>query len=176
MKRFKDALEAELTAALPSFLKEPETYALSFFIEHDHHEGPLIQLSAVTESDYREVRRSEDDLEARWNYAFWPQEPIVEFPQAALAREARDRWLASVPIDFDGPDLDDSEFETFLVAKDRVFARFYDMAAELSLKLHDMGVVGPEVVIVIHDLEYGEREIEATRRGNPRATEECFSW
>lgn len=144
----------------------PEAYAVSVWIEEDHPDGPLLQLSYNTLAQVEEaVAAGHDRSECLWNYALWLQEDVQLIGHDT---PLRDEWLRESGT-YCPPEAtetaDEAEFERLMELKERTFAGLFRLVAEVVRRLHAEGRV--RVPVLVHDLDYSERAREATQVANP---------
>lgn len=131
-----------------------EIYAVGL-VPYTDTESPDLVLTVNDEATCRDAQaRASGPAEARWNYAFWKQEPLWEI----FAGEEGGAVMAAA---FPAPRR--SETKKF---RDLVKA-----AGEAIRALHADGtlarVFGRPIPIVIHDLEGRDEGIDCTRESNP---------
>ncbi|WP_395141135.1 hypothetical protein [Armatimonas sp.] len=150
----------------------PDIYALSFlystgFAEDIEGNDICIEaglsVSFNTLSHYQsQIEKASSAQEAKWNFAFWLQKPVIEMPQFLGGTvdpedwEIYQAWIAT-------QNVDDDEVSKTLV----------DCYAAIAKRLHDEGILTQtlcrNIPIIIHDLEYEELGDTATRWANPKA-------
>lgn len=152
--------------------KEPDIYAISFFVYSneaytygDYENVPTFEVSFNTETGCDGAgRRSEE----RWNYAFWPQDttPIIDIEHPDSVTKALFDWFREQGIEDPGEeeDYDDGPIG---------FRLLVELAGKVARRLRDEGLF-PGIPILIHDLEYTECTMNATRHANPNGEAEDF--
>lgn len=160
-----------------------DIYAISFFFYDNEYDPrqPQVHLSYNTLTEWKSSIRSEEDPdEAKWNFAWWPQDFKAIIPTFVRKGESlspdiegealRDEWLASE--DFEDP-RDDFDSPT-----PRVTQAFVDMCIRVARRLHDDGVIhgafGCIVPILIHTDEIWDDILEETISANPPGAADEF--
>lgn len=164
-----------------------DIYAISFFIydNEDDPRQPQVHLSYNTLSEWKKsCKRGRDRCEAKWNFAFWPQDFKAIIP--AYHRDGQKRgvdtdgdylrgaWLASEGF----PDPDDDHYGDRTPAMTLAFVA---ICVRVAQRLHEDGVIpgkfGRTIPILVHELEIYDAIIEQTREANPPgATDEWEEW
>lgn len=172
---FEQALTDELRDVLPRFIQGVSgVYAVSFYLETQHPDGPGLTLSFNTENT--NVPPGVTPLEWRWNYAYWLQDPLLYVPQSKEGLECKTRWLEHHGLSYSGPkdgclSGGQDDFESFLDRQDEAYEEFYEIVARSvhTLLSEDLlcKAVRRKIPIIIHDIEYSEQGLSATRRANP---------
>lgn len=156
-----------------------DIYAISFYVEHEDDDPYLGVLKVgynTTQHWKRAISDASDDAEAKWNYAFWPQDIHVAIGSSteygsddgrdADGIELRERWLETL-----GLNLDTDDEEEIDENDERLVQAFVDQCVSAAKRLHESGVIretfGRDVPILVHELEYYDRIAEQTRRANP---------
>jgi hypothetical protein len=157
-----------------------DVYALSFYLsgEDDDPRRMILEISFNTHAraDCCAPGPGKQDCassaqEAKWNYAFWLQEPIASIGQDDTPTASRrEHWIRDEGLAY----TDEEEDEDFAATVERgaeIERRFWQLATRVAKRLHETGVIarifGRPIPIVIHDLEYSAESIEATRSANP---------
>ena|SRR5688572_7944944 len=188
--KFEQALYADCLRALGELAAQmsanggiEQVYALSLYL--DDQDDPRCrygEFSANTEARYRQTSpdtapRGQDHVasspaEARWNYAFWLQNPAVRVPdpdnqklidlQLAVAR-ASDDW-------YDDEEEERGEDKVW-VKMDRIDDMFWGCFARCVRRAHDQGEIarhfGRSIPVIVHCLEFGEQQERHTSAANP---------
>ncbi|MGI9185447.1 MAG: hypothetical protein ACR2GZ_10900 [Solirubrobacteraceae bacterium] len=150
-----------------------DAYVVSLLVydEDDEPSRPTVMVSINTETVFREALASASSAEeARWNYAFWLQDPLgilfesLEDPDGALRR---DEWIREAR-------LQDSD-----QGPGGVTANFVVVLERTVALLHENGVVqsvfGRGIPVLFHELEYYEEIAEQNRRANPAGLADAFA-
>lgn len=178
-----EVLEDRVKAAMAGWDAEG-IYAASLYAEafRDNPCTPAVTLSYNTEAHAAAAEaQASSPEEARWNYAFWPQEPELYFGEARPWGEVDDspeiveRWVRESGFPFytyeemfDGPGADDE-------AADGVPAAFMLELAAVVRDLHASGFVrgkfGRDIPVLVHGLEYSEADAELNLWANGACAE-----
>ena len=145
--------------------QEDDIYAASLYVfdEEDDPCRPVVVLGYNTE---RQVQRSapeaSDELEARWNYAFWLQNEEMCLGLGDTAGDVRE-WITE-------QDLWDSE--------DEIAEKFVELLVAIVQDIHASGLLkdkfGREIPILIHELEYYEKIAQQNIEANGEALDRDF--
>ena len=177
-KEFFDASYQKLVDAINNIPAETaaDVYAFSFYLycEDDDTRQQMLEVSYNTEKNYKaSIDEAYDEMEARWNYAFWLQKEILALggPEDDLWQ----KWVKSTPFYYENDE--DKSKEKY----DGISDMFLEMVIELSQKIHaDGGLVqkfGKAIPVIMHGLEYCEYEFEWALRANPEGiVDEFLSW
>lgn len=152
--------------------QEPDIYAISFFVysNEDYTYGDFENISTFEVSFNTETgcdgagRRSE----ARWNYAYWPQDTVSIIDPAnpdSVTRALFD-WYREQGVEDPG---EDEDFEEGPIG----WRLLVELAGKVARRIRDEGLF-PGIPILIHDLEYTECTKAATRHANPNGEAEDF--
>lgn len=153
-----------------------DVYALSFWFynEDDDARYPIINVSFNTTTHFKEqVDFASSEAEAKWNYAYWLQDELLEI--GGSEDESLRRWLGSTPYYFSDEDDeaaadDDLLFDQLLVKGKHLEAVFIEGIKELILSLHNDGVIktsfGRKIPVILHELEYYDKPISWTKAVN----------
>ncbi len=152
----KEKLAALIKQAISEWEAE-DIYAISLYVydEEDDLCRPTVTLGYNTERQVAEsLEEASDELEARWNYAFWLQNQVFCWGVEESAEEVQN-WLSE-------QDLLDQEEE--------ITEAFVEMLVEIVREIHASGLLtdrfGKEIPILIHELEYYEEIAEQNIRAN----------
>jgi hypothetical protein len=147
-----------------------DVYAVSFFV-YDKNDDPTMPTLTVgyntIEQMHNESSRGFTTFgEAKWNYAFWLQNKEYLFGHDDITTNLVREWVAA---------------QDLTNVNNAITEAFIDMLIEVSLLLHNKGVIikvfGKEVPIIIHELEYYEAIASQNRKANPSgAIEEFLQW
>ena len=146
-------------------------YAISLFVydENDNPCKPTVTLGYNTETQVRkEISNTSDELEARWNYAFWLQNELLCFGIGETAKEIK-IWLKNNQLPYyEDDDNAWNDNETYDKVE-CITKQFVNELIEVVKEIHKSGFLtekfGKELPIIIHELEYydeiAEQNIEA---------------
>lgn len=166
---------------------EADIYAISFFVydDGDDPNKPTVTVGYNTENCVRDsIEDAFDEAEARWNYAFWPQNEEYSFGYDETA-ETIEAWRKENGYESDesapegGDDYDENGYYTG--KPPLVTEKFIEVLIETARRLHESGVIrkkfGKDIPILIHELEYYGAIAEQTRKANPDgAADEFIEW
>jgi hypothetical protein len=163
-----------------------DIYAISFFIYdwEDDARRPQVHLGYNTIREWQsKIARASGSAEAKWNFAFWPQDfkvvipdiPFedVEDPASSLEEASRDDWLQALGLYFRDEDEPegDAAFEEAIERWNWVTATFVALCVRVARRLHDTGVIaakfGKPIPIIVHELEYYDTIATQTKKANP---------
>jgi len=178
----KDAVSSAIKTLPPD--DRSDVYALSFFIydEEDDPRIPTLTLGYNTTAKWQSsVSEASSSAEAKWNYAFWLQNTVLQFghshtPSFPLVRE----WIESLSLSYTDQEEDD-DFERCLELGYRITSHFVEGAVAVASDLHSTSILqdtfGRPVPILVHSLEYHDQIANQNRRANPGGTaDEFIAW
>lgn len=163
-----------------------DSYVLSLRVQDDDddHRRPTVIVSVNTEAQVklalqRERPTASSAEEARWNFAFWLQTPLVVVggrwdprphgaciwdPAGADLIEAWFRHLGLWYPEFDASDQ-------VLANGQEMTRRFVDVCLSTARRLHESGVIvatfGRPVPVLVHELEYYDGIADQNLAANP---------
>lgn len=161
-----------------------DIYALSFFYyaEDDDARFPCIEVSYNTHTHYRkETANAAHETEAKWNYAFWLQEPIAKI--GGEADELLHNWFNISPYYFSAEEMeaaedDDELFDRIMEMGENFETEFIEQIISLTRKLFKEHVIekkfGTDIPVIIHELEYYDQPIGWTQKANKTGLIEEF--
>ena len=154
-------------------------YALSFFIDPEMQDGPVLCISYNTEENFAEMKTRTSYNEARWNFAFWLQEPSIQISSDSNKSysECLANWIDQYRISFSGAcddlysaESEGNDFDLFLEQKEKLKNDYFRLCSQVAAELHSGQSVerffGKKIPITIHDLEYSPESLSATKSGN----------
>lgn len=163
-----------------------DVYALSFYLwaEEDDPRRMILDISFNTNARVEfctpgpgKKYCASSAKEAKWNYAFWLQQPIASLGQDDLTASRRKSWMHGEGLLYTDEEAE-VDFEATIERGDMIERRFWQLATHVAQRLHEKGVIAQvfsrPVPIIIHDLEYSDESIEATRSANPAGLAEEF--
>lgn len=151
-----------------------EVNALSVWIYTEEDEPPqfVADLSYNTETQFaRMTDEAADANEARWNFAFWLQNPsmMIGSSEDETGRAARQQWLEETGFADELAAAEDEDRE--LEICDDIESAFCEVVAAACRQLHASGLItelfGRPIPIILHDLEYHEGTVDLTSAANP---------
>ncbi len=162
-------------------------YALSFWFynEDDEFHFPTIILSYNTKSNFQtNIENASDENEAKWNFAYWLQNDLVQiggeddkflkkwFKVSEYYYSEKENELA---------ENDDELFDKLCVKGKKFNNEFIELIIKMSSELHSNGIIkgvfGKSLPIIIHELEYYDKPVSWTKKGNPTGiANEFIDW
>lgn len=138
-------------------------YAISFYVSdnRDNPCEPTLTIGYNTEEDYiNACSRASNELEARWNYAFWRQNQELVFGNNETAQLVK-AWIIQQDLPCFTHDemfysdicdkIPDKEFE-------KITQAFIKVLIDIIQELHQSNFIkkkfGKEIPVIIHELEY----------------------
>lgn len=145
---------------------EKDIYAISFFVydDEDNPSKPTLTVGYNTLSFYNQcVKDVEDEIEAKWNYAIWPQNEEYSLgfeseTEAFIAQWVTEQNFNCMKKDKTLPNscLDDTGLE--------ITRAFVKELQEVVTELHESGFIankfGQPIPILIHELEYYDEIVD----------------
>jgi hypothetical protein len=155
-------------------------YALSFwfFKEDDELHFPTIIFGYNTESNFRtNIEKASGVNEAKWNFAYWLQNEIEQIggENDKLLQEwfKESEYYYSEEENESAKD-DDKLFDELCAKGEKFNNEFIELIIKISSELHSSGIVkdvfDKSVPIIIHELEYYDKHVDWTKKGNPNGT------
>lgn len=185
MNDFEHFAYSEICAALTRIESAitPDIYALSFhvFDFQDDPRHPMLQLGFNTEAHCRasspvQGRKpgwpvASDAREARWNFAFWPQNELVFVGEPdTQGGQLLEQYLRSNDLWFTDED-GEADFDRCCEIAVAITAEFVAIMVRIAQALHANGVIanrfGRVIPIIVHELEYYEQIAIQTNAANP---------
>lgn len=153
-----------------------DIYAVSLFVydENDNPSRPTVTLGYNTEQYLQDsIEDAENEREARWNYAYWPQNEELVFGIGRTRKYVKE-WLKENNF----PDISNKEIENMDFNKiDKFYfitQKFVDLLVSIVQELHSSGFIRnkfkKDIPILIHELEYYDTIAEQNLRANPADT------
>lgn len=142
-------------------IQENDIYAFSIFLQDidDDPLQPVIVFGYNTERQFERSLNETDELEARWNYAFWLQNSEFLFGENDTAWVV-EQWMKL----HDFIDLSDDEIDEV------VTPTYVKEIIEVVRDIHDEGIIkdkfGRELPILIHELEYYDEIAKQNQEAN----------
>jgi len=146
---------------------DDDIYAISFFVydKDDNPCEPTFTLGYNTERDYQKalVGGAFDELEARWNYAWWAINNFLVFGEGETADLVR-QWITDMGLpcltyeEVFGMGRDSNTEALLAKVHDRLPNELIKVLICVIKQLHSSGFIknkfGKEIPIIIHELEY----------------------
>jgi hypothetical protein len=163
-----------------------DVYALSFYIwgEEDDPRRMILEVSYNTTARYSCCTPGADRqaefvassiAEAKWNYAFWLQQPFAfigasDDPGGEAALSLREQWIVEQELSYTDEDEKD-DFERTMELGEQIENNFWALCSRVARKLHDGGIIattfGRPIPVIVHDLDFDDRSFDHTRQANP---------
>lgn len=158
----KSILEEEIKNSIREWDKN-DIYAVSLFVydDNDDPREPTVTLGYNTVENYKEeIENASDEQEAKWNYAFWPQNEEFAFGFDET-KEIVQKWI-----------------EENNYSEDEITDAFVQVLVDIVKELHASGFIkeqfGKEIPVLIHELEYYDRIAEQNIEANSYELVEDF--
>jgi len=134
-----------------------------------------LEMSHNTESQAQAAASLvKDPREARWNYAYWLQEPTAIFGRDSKQERrdiaVRDAWMRQTDLFYN--DEEEIEYPDMVEPKmERLPTAFHEVLTRVATRLHGDSVLdkrwGKPLPIIIHNGDFDEETLRLTRAGNP---------
>ncbi len=177
----------ETVAAKATHALAPDVYAVSFYVTCNEDDLRQIELHIshnTLENLESAIEDASDAAEAKWNFAFWSQEPDAVIAAECdevddeKGRELREQWLNDLGLNYTQEE-EDEDFDRVSELCEKIEAEFYAMAARVAKRQHDSAVItntfGAPIPIVVHELEYHEQIVAVTKAANPPGVADEFA-
>jgi hypothetical protein len=162
-----------------SEMDRDDAYAVSLFV-YDHDDEPSTPVVEVSVNKETHVALRTPDAsdadEARWNFAFWPQQPIdvIGGPSDPKGKQIIDASFSDAGLAYDPDDYSDEALE---VGR-RMTQAFVAACVAAVQRLHSEGTIeavfGHPIPVLVHELEYYDEIAEQNRVANPPELVEPF--
>lgn len=142
-------------------ITETDVYALSLFVYDvdDDPMQPTISFGFNTERQFQESLEDTDELEARWNYAFWLQNSLFVFGEGETATDVKEWMKEHKFTELSEDDVDET-----------VTATFVEDIVTVVQELHNEAILtkkfGKELPVLIHELEYYDEIAQQNMKAN----------
>lgn len=161
-----------LRAIPPEIAADICALSLWIYVEEDEPPQFVADLSCNTEARVAAMADQASDAgEARWNFAFWLQQPSLSIGSAddEAGMAARQQWLADAGFAEQLATAGDQDREFEIC--DAIEGEFCEIVATAARELHDSGLLadlfGRSVPIILHDLEFHEGTVDLATAANP---------
>ncbi len=141
-------------------------YSLLVFDEEDDPRFPSVILGYNTETHFKDqVKVALDEQEARWNFAFWIQNQLLELGTnsdkegSPLIQE----WIRSQDLYY-SEEEEKADFETCMQKGDEITFQLIELLVEVVSSLHETQIVN--VPVIIHEIEYYDEIAKQNLRAN----------
>lgn len=164
-----------------------DIYALPFwyFNDDDDVRYPKIVIGYNTNGHYEaSVRSASSRDEAKWNFAFWLQNELVEI--GGLEDPLLDAWFKESPYHYSDEQNeeageDDELFNELLEGGGQFDDEFIEEIISMTQRLFREGVIrqvfGKDIPVLIHELEYYDAPVNWTLKANPKGlVDEFVEW
>ena len=160
---------------LPSEVRE-DVYAVSFFMFNgdDDFRQPCLEVSYNTLS---QVQKEGGDEEAKWNYAYWLQEPSVSVgylndSQTLVQAVLKDKALLYTDEEFESMDANNYNSEKLDSISDLVSGWWIEVVKKLYSTEVVKRVFGKNIPLLIHDCEHSD--VSLSQRAIPEGVADDF--
>ncbi|MBQ9921115.1 MAG: hypothetical protein IJO52_02930 [Clostridia bacterium] len=120
---------------------------------------------------YLTALKASDELEARWNYAFWLQNDFFCFGIDETAKDVK-KWLESNRLPYYEDDDEAWKHGETYDKVEGITKLFVNELVEIVKEIHQSGLLtqkfGKELPIIIHELEYYDEIAEQNIMANGR--------
>ena len=136
-----------------------DIYSFSFYVnnEDDDPRHPLLTIGYNTEVKFEtELRNASDELDVRWNYAYWLQNEIAVMGNSD-DKEGRliiSKWISNLGLDYSDKEIEE-DYDLCLEKGQQIEDEFIKMLIALVKRTHRNKVTS--LPILIHGLEYDEK-------------------
>jgi hypothetical protein len=157
-----------------------DVYAVSLYLEYynDNLYEPNVILSYNTNENVKNVvSEGVDELEARWNYAYWLQDDLYVFGENETKEHVKEWFINNgyEYLTYDEYYSRDVDEELICEIDDKI----KNELIEVVKKLHETNFIkeqfGKEIPVLIHELEYYDEILEINKKANPSYVIEEFS-
>lgn len=155
-----------------------EIYALSFWVysDEDDPRHPVLEFSYNTTTQFeRATPNASSAAEAKWNFAYWLQDCVVRI--GGKDDHLIAAWLHEKNLNYTNDEaLNESDrcMDLDIIIEEE----FWNLCARIAKQLHDDSEIakkfGHPIPIIIHNLEYHEKNVELARGINPPGTSDEF--
>jgi hypothetical protein len=152
-------------------------YALSFWFynEDDELHFPTIIFSYNTKSNFQtNIENVTDENEAKWNFAYWLQNELEQIggeDDKSLSNWFKDSKHYYSEEENEIAEGDIELFDKLCTKGEKFNKEFIELIVKMSSELHKNGIIkevfGKSIPIIIHELEYYDKPVNWTKKGNP---------
>jgi hypothetical protein len=145
---------------------------------------PTLSVSYNTIDNYEyEKNEAYNELEAKWNYAYWCQDIEYQFGYGETAGLVK-QWIYENNLESHTIENEDEMYDDKMryIGKGPILTqRFVDILVDVANRLHSENITqnkdGEKIPIIIHELEYYEAIAEQNERANPQGqANEFIKW
>lgn len=157
-----------------------DVYALALYYYCDDDEPcfPKVELNFNTSAHFQsQISEASSQAEAKWNYAYWLQEPSWEI--GGEEDQLLAQWFQQTPYYYSMEQMeyaqeeDDDLFEELLEKGEQFDQLFIEEIIKMVQQLFTENIIqntfGKNIPVIIHELEYYEEPISWTKKANPKA-------
>lgn len=133
-----------------------DIYAFSFFVYNDNNDPrfPTLIIGFNTISNFKaNIALASNELEAKWNYAFWIQNEIASIgnDEDEAGRSIIEKWISNLGLNYSNEE-EDKNMDECLEKGKKITAKFINVLIQLVQTFHES--TPTKVPILIHELEY----------------------
>jgi hypothetical protein len=157
-----------------------DVYALALYYYCDDDEPcfPKVELNFNTIEQFEsQISEASSQAEAKWNYAYWLQEPSWDI--GGENDQLLAQWFEQTPFYYSQKQMeyaeqeDDALFNELLEKGEQFAQLFITQIIKMVQQLFSENILqdtfGKNLPVIIHELEYYEEPISWTKRANPSA-------
>ena len=156
-------------------------YAVSFFVydEDDDPRRPTLTVGYNTVEHWQQtVPQASSAAEAKWNYAFWPQNEVASFGRSGTpSEETVAKWLRERGLSYTDEQAD-ADLDATLELDEHITEQFVAACCSAARRLQSEGVVSQalseQVPVLVHELEYYDAIADQNERCNPPGVADDF--
>ena len=156
-----------------------EVYAVSLYLEYfcDNLYEPNVILSYNTNEHLKEVMKDDvDELEAKWNYAYWLQEELYVFGTGDTKDVVKEWFIKNNYGYLTANEYFSSDISDELISE--IDMKIREELIEVVKELHNSNFIKEqfckEIPVLIHELEYYDEILEINKKSNPEYLLEGF--
>ncbi len=159
--------------------EKDEIYTYSFFVYNieDDLRRPTFKLGYNTSKKYKsEISNASSAAEAKWNYAFWLQNSVVEIGTGndKVGQQLLTDWIKELGLYYTDNEFDES-FDACLEKGNEIIQNFIGMLIWIVQQLQNFYEL--EIPIIIHELEYYDLIAEQNIAANgAEKVQELVAW
>ena len=187
MNKFEEFIFWNFRSTIQTWAQDApgQIYAISFYVydQDDDPRSPSVMLGYNTWEHWQaSISLASDVQEAKWNYAFWPQNcaSLIGGEDDLGPNALHIEWIENLGLSY----TDQEEERDLARAQklgEKITREFVEMLVSISRRLHTEGVIentlSQAVPIIIHELEYYHEIANQTERANPPGVAHEFtSW
>ncbi len=189
LKKVTNGSDSELREYLLNKIKRvidtwdtSDIYAVSLWVQDngDNPCEPTVTLGYNTEEHFKgEIEHAWDEVEARWNFAYWLQNCEYFFGLDEETQPIVKRWIASKGFKYyTYEEMVLSDKEPNPKTYEGITQAFVNELVAIVKELHKSGFIrskfGKDIPVLIHELEYYEEIANQNIEANPKHTVDEF--